>query len=67
MGLLSVHCALLAILTSYRDEWNARRLGMTDFLLFVGPWKTLYYGVSVGFAIGMLLSMWIDAVSNKRS
>lgn len=40
---------------------------MTDFLLFVGPWKTLYYGVSVGFAIGMLLSMWIDAVSNKRS
>jgi hypothetical protein len=31
---------------------------MTDFLLFIGPWKTLFYGLAAGFLIGTLYGVW---------
>ncbi len=38
---------------------------MTDFLLFIGPWKTLTYGLVFGFVIGSLFTIWVSERSNK--
>jgi hypothetical protein len=33
---------------------------MTDFLMFIGPWKTLFYGLALGFVIGSIFTIWVS-------
>lgn len=39
---------------------------MTDFLLFIGPWKTLFYGLAIGFALGGFYAIVMSELA-KRS
>jgi hypothetical protein len=39
---------------------------MTDFLMFIGPWKTLFYGLAFGFVIGVFFSIWCDETTKDR-
>jgi hypothetical protein len=34
------------------------------FLEFIGPTKALCYGLAAGFVIGVLYSIWVDAVNH---
>ena len=36
------------------------------FLEFIGPEKALVYGLAVGFAIGLIFTIWIDEKHSNK-